>query len=212
MIHRTLTLIAAIILTAISASAKAANVPTDANIGGHVIDKENGEHITGCIVKILGSNMATMTDASGHYIFRDLRPGEYTLEVSYMGYSNLKKSTSVKSHRTVELNFEIEPDAFMLDQVVVTSSKTETRRRESASLVNVLSGNTFLNVGACSLADGLDFQPGVRVENDCQELRFHPGKNQRPRRTLLTDTDELASSILGPHRSIRPGADTGQHD
>ena len=60
----------------------------------------------------------------------------------------------------------------MLDQVVVTSSKTETRRRESASLVNVLSGNTFLNVGACSLADGLDFQPGVRVENDCQNCGF----------------------------------------
>lgn len=172
MIHRTLTLIAAVILAAISASANAANTPTDANIGGHVIDKENGEHITGCIVKILGSNLTTMTDASGHYVFRDLRPGDYTLEVSYMGYSNLKKSTSVKSHQTVELNFEIEPDAFMLDQVVVTSSKTETRRRESASLVNVLSGNTFLNVGACSLADGLDFQPGVRVENDCQNCGF----------------------------------------
>ena len=172
MIHRTLTLIVAVILAAISASANAANTPTDANIGGHVIDKENGEHITGCIVKILGSNLATMTDASGHYVFRDLRPGDYTLEVSYMGYSNLKKSTSVKSHQTIELNFEIEPDAFMLDQVVVTSSKTETRRRESASLVNVLSGNTFLNVGACSLADGLDFQPGVRVENDCQNCGF----------------------------------------
>ena len=37
----------------------------------------------------------------------------------------------------------------MLDQVVVTSSKTETRRRESPSLVNVLSGKTFLDVGAC---------------------------------------------------------------
>ncbi len=36
----------------------------------------------------------------------------------------------------------------------------------------MLSGNTFLNVGACSLADGLDFQPGVRVENDCQNCGF----------------------------------------
>ena len=55
---------------------------------------------------------------------------------------------------------------------MVTSSKTETKRRESPSLVNVLSGKTFLNVGACSLADGLDFQPGVRVENDCQNCGF----------------------------------------
>lgn len=171
MIHRTLTLVVAAIMTAISASAWAAT-PTDANIAGHVIDTDNGEHITGCIVKILGSNLMTMTDASGHYVFRDLQPGDYTLEVSYMGYRSSKKNTHVANGQTVELNFDISPDAFMLDQVVVTSSKTETRRRESASLVNVLSGNTFLNVGACTLADGLDFQPGVRVENDCQNCGF----------------------------------------
>ena len=171
MIHKTLTLIVVVIIAAISASAYA-TPPTDANIAGHVIDTENGEHIPGCIVKIQGSSLVTMTDGSGHFIFRDLRPGEYTLEVSYLGYQTQQKKTSVAKGHTVELNFEIAPDAFLLDQVVVTSSKTETRRRESASLVNVLSGNTFLNVGACSLADGLDFQPGVRVETDCQNCGF----------------------------------------
>ena len=114
----------------------------------------------------------TFPDASGHYIFRDLTPGTYTLEVSFMGYSSQKKSTEIKSGQTVELNFDIRPDAFMLDQVVVTSSKTETVRRESPSLVNVVSGKTLLNIGASSLADGLDFQPGVRVENDCQNCGF----------------------------------------
>lgn len=145
---------------------------SDANIGGHVIDAENGEHIPGCLVKIAGTDIATVTDPSGHYVFRDLRPGAYTVEVSFMGYESMKKSTSVDFGQTVELNFEIYPDAFMLDQIVVTSSKTELRRRESPALVNVLSGQTFMTVGACSLADGLDFQPGVRVENDCQNCGF----------------------------------------
>lgn len=145
---------------------------SDANITGHVVDKDTGEHIPGCLVVILNSEYATMTDASGHYIFRDLSPGEYEIQVSFMGYRTQKKSTSVAANKTVELNFEVEEDAFMLDQVVVTSSKTETRRKESPSLVNVMSGKTFLNVGACSLADGLDFQPGVRVENDCQNCGF----------------------------------------
>ena len=36
----------------------------------------------------------------------------------------------------------------------------------------MVTGKTFLNVGACTLADGLDFQPGVRVENDCQNCGF----------------------------------------
>ena len=169
MIRRTLSLIA-VLMAAVSASALAA--VSDANIGGHVIDADNGEHIPGCLVKISGTNLATMTDGSGHYVFRDLTPGTYTLEVSMLGYRTESKKTAVEAQQTVELNFEIAPDAFMLDQVVVTSSKTETRRRESPSLVNVLSGKTFLEVGACSLADGLDFQPGVRVENDCQNCGF----------------------------------------
>lgn len=145
---------------------------TDANIVGHVVDAADGEHLPGCLVKILDTKLATMTDGSGHYIFRDLKPGEYTLEVSFMGYASSRKTATVAAGQTVELNFEIEDDAFMLDQVVVTSSKTEIRRRESPSLVNIVSANTLLNVGACSLADGLDFQPGVRVENDCQNCGF----------------------------------------
>lgn len=63
-------------------------------------------------------------------------------------------------------------DVFMLDQVVVTSSKSEVKRRESPSLVNVMTGKLLTTVGACSLADGLSFQPGVRVENDCQNCGF----------------------------------------
>ncbi len=146
--------------------------PTDANIVGHMVDALSDEHMPGCLVRILDTKLATMTDGSGHYVFRDLKPGEYTLEVTFMGFAPARKSTEVQAGQTVELNFEIEDDAFMLDQVVVTSSKTEIKRRESPTLVNIVSGATLATVGACSLADGLDFQPGVRVENDCQNCGF----------------------------------------
>ena len=149
-----------------------ARIVSDANISGHVIDGETGDHLPGCLVRILGSDMKVITDASGHYVFRDLEPGGYTLEVSMSGYMTETKSAEAVEGRSTELNFEVRPDAFMLNQVVVTSSKTEIRRRESPALVNVISGNTFQAVGACSLADGLDFQPGVRVENDCQNCGF----------------------------------------
>lgn len=145
---------------------------SDANITGHVIDNESGEHLPGCLVRINNTDLAVMTDASGHYLFRDLVPGEYELTVSMTGYRTQSKKVYISANRSIELNFEVLPDAFMLDQVVVTSSKTETARRNSPSLVNVLSGKTFINVGAASLADGLDFQPGVRVENDCQNCGF----------------------------------------
>ncbi len=160
--------LAFILAFAVTAHAKV----SEANIGGHVIDAETGEHMPYYLVKVLGTKLATLTDASGHYIFRDLTPGEYTLEASFTGYKTKSVKVSVKSGQSVEANFDVEPDAFMLDQVVVTSSKSEIKRRESPSLVSVVPGKIFDRIGACSLADGLDFQPGVRVENDCQNCGF----------------------------------------
>lgn len=152
--------------------ASVARVATDANISGHVIDGESGEHMPYCIIKIAGSSRVAMTDGSGHYIFRDLTPGSYSVEASYSGFKTETKSVTVAQGATVELNFRLEPDAFLLEQVVVVSSKSETKRRESPALVSVLTGKLFERVGACSLADGLNFQPGVRVENDCQNCGF----------------------------------------
>lgn len=163
---------AAVALVMAAVAVAAPSAASDANIGGHVIEGENGEHLPYCLVKIIGTNLATLTDASGHYVFRDLTPGEYTLEASFTGYKPQTRKVNLSAKQTLEVNFEIQPDAFMLDQVVVTSSKSEVARRESPSLVNVVTGKTFINVGAVSLADGLDFQPGVRVENDCQNCGF----------------------------------------
>ncbi len=145
---------------------------TDANIVGHVVDTENGEHLPYYLIKILDTKTSTLTDGSGHYVFRDLKPGDYTLEASCPGYAKMTKAVSVGHGQTVEVNFDVSPDAFMLDQVVVTSSKSEVKRRESPALVNVVSSKIFERLGACSLADGLSFQPGVRVENDCQNCGF----------------------------------------
>ncbi len=146
--------------------------PSDANINGHVIDAETGEHLPYCLITLPGTSLSCLTDASGHYVIRDLHPGRYTLSASYTGFVTEQRTVDIRPDQTLEVNFELHVDAFMLDQVVVTSSKSETKRRESPSLVNVTPGRLLVDVGACSLADGLDFQPGVRVENDCQNCGF----------------------------------------
>ena len=161
-----------ILLTSILLSFNTLAASTDANIGGHVLDGETGEHMPYCLVAIKDTRLATMTDASGHFVFRDLAPGTYTVEATYTGFKAQTRTVVVNAGQSVELNFELNPDAFMLDQLVVTSSKSETKRRESSSLVNVIPSAIFSQVSACSLADGLAFQPGVRVENDCQNCGF----------------------------------------
>lgn len=156
----------------VAVSAFAQPIVGDAHIAGHVIDAETGEHIPYYLVQIKDIRLGTMTDDSGHYILSDLKPGTYSVEASCIGFKTQTKTVSVSAGQTFELNFEAVPDAFMLDQVVVTSSKSDQVRRLSPSLVNVTPGRIFDAIGACSLADGLSLQPGVRVENDCQNCGF----------------------------------------
>lgn len=145
---------------------------SDANIIGHVIEKGTDEHLPGFTIRLLDSSIGVVTDISGHYAIRHLKPGEYTVEASCAGYVTQKKTIDILSKQTVELNFEVSPDAFQLEQVVVTGNKSEVKRRNSSSLINVLGAPAFDLVGASCLADGLCFQPGVRVENDCQNCGF----------------------------------------
>ncbi|MDE6396838.1 MAG: TonB-dependent receptor, partial [Muribaculaceae bacterium] len=147
-------------------------VLSDAHLVGHVVDKTTGEHQPFYTIHIEGTSLGAITDNSGHYSIHHIPSGTYTVEASSVGYLPQRKTVVLSDTSTVILNFDVVPDQFMLDQVVVTGSKTETKRRESPSLINVVPAQLFDKVGACSLADGLSFQPGVRVENDCQNCGF----------------------------------------
>lgn len=145
---------------------------SDAHIMGHIVDAETGEHLSYYPVRLVGTSIGTVTDATGHYVLRNIKPGHYELEAAMIGYAAQVKPVDVEAGKTVEIDFNVAPDAFMLDQVVVTGSKSETKRRSCPVLVNVVTDKLFGMVNACSLADGLSFQPGVRVENDCQNCGF----------------------------------------
>ena len=150
----------------------ASNKLSDSHISGHVIDKATGEHIPFMTIILEGTSNATTTDATGHYFLKNLPLGTYKIKASGIGYIPEQRDVIIKPDKTIEINFELSEDMLQLEQVVVTGNKSEVKRRNSSSLVNVLQGKIFDMVGAASLADGLNFQPGVRVENDCQNCGF----------------------------------------
>ena len=145
---------------------------TDANVVGHVIDKKTGEHLPYVTIRLTGTTYGTMTDATGHYFLKNVENGKYTIEASCIGYISQQYEVTIKSDITQEVNFLLVEDVMQLEQIVVTGNKGEVKRRNSSTLVNVLNAKTFDLVSACSLADGLNFQLGVRVENNCQNCGF----------------------------------------
>ena len=164
-------LMSALLVSTVGALSAAERL-TDAHISGHTVEKSTAEHIPFVTVRLIGTSIGTNTDATGHYFLKNVPEGDYQIEVSCIGYISQTTNVKVRKNKTVEVNFELEPDVFQIETVVVTGNKSEVKRRDSSSLVNIVNAQLFDVVGASCLAEGLNFQPGVRVENDCQNCGF----------------------------------------
>ena len=143
---------------------------TDANIFGDV--KSGKEHIPFATVYIEGSTIGTTTNGSGHYMLINLPVGKHVIIAKSMGYTTVKKEVIVEANKTLEINFILEQEVMSLEQVVVTGTKTFQRITRAPVIVNVLEGKSIDAVQACNISEGLRFQPGLRVETDCQTCNY----------------------------------------
>lgn len=173
---------------------------TDANLNGHVIDKNTGEHVPFVTIVLKGTTLGTATDETGHYFLKNLPLGPHTIQVNGVGYRSCEKQILLKQGETHELNFEIEEDLIQLETVVISANKNATNRMEAPVVVNVLTPKLFENTNSVCLAQGLSFQPGLRVENNCQNCGFQQVRINGldgPYTQLLLDGKALFSSLNG---------------
>lgn len=174
--------------------------PSDANIVGHVVDARTREHLSFITLFLKGTTIGTSTDASGHYYLKNLPEGKFTLVMKSLGYKTVEKTVVLKRGKTQEVNFEAEEDQIALDAVVVSANRNETTRRLAPSLVNVLDSKMFETANASCLAEGLNFQPGVRVENNCQNCGFQQVRInglEGPYTQILVDSRPIFSALTG---------------
>ena len=173
---------------------------TDAHIVGDVKDAKTGEHIPFITVMVKNTMIATATDATGHYFLKNLPVGKITLSVSGMGYQTVEKEVEIKMGETLEVNIITQEELISLNEIVVSANRNETNRKEASVIVGVLSPFVFKAANSNSLAQGLNFQSGVRVENNCQNCGFMQVRINGldgPYSQLLIDSRPVFSALSG---------------
>ncbi len=173
---------------------------TEASVHGHVLDKNTGEHVPFLVVSLKGTTVGTSTADSGHYFLEHLPEGDFVLQVSGVGYKTAYKEITLKDGVALEVNFYVEEDNVMLDGVVVSANRSETARMMAPTLVNVVNMETYERVNATSLSQGLVFQPGVRVENNCQNCSYQQVRINGldgPYTQILIDSRPIFSALAG---------------
>ena len=57
------------------------------DVWGIIKDKKNNNPLPGANIMIKGTSIGTSSNEEGYYILRDLKVGNYVIQVSYIGYN-----------------------------------------------------------------------------------------------------------------------------
>lgn len=145
---------------------------TDANIVGHVTD-ENGVHIAFATIILKNTTIGSATDETGHFTLINMPMGKFTVQASAMGYKSEEKEIELVKNKTIELKFNLKTDVLGLEQVVVTADRNDKHRKDASVIVNTITPKLFEIAQTVSISDGLNFCPGLRMENNCQNCGFN---------------------------------------
>lgn len=173
---------------------------TDANLVGDVTDAKTGEHIPYINITINNTVIGTTTDRSGHYFLKNLPVGKFTVRVSGIGYNTVEKEVQFVAGKTLELNFVVSESSLSLNEVVVSANRNEANKKDASVIVGVISPKIFAASNAVCMAQGLNFQPGVRVETNCGTCGFTQVRINGldgPYSQILIDSRPVFSALSG---------------
>jgi len=141
-----------------------------ASIKGKVLSE--GEAVPYAAVYIEGVEKGTSADERGEFEINALSEGAYDVQVSALGYMTINRSIHLEAGQDLAIDFSLKKDVLNLSQVVVTGSRNQIERYNSPVIVNTIDAKTFEATQSINVADGLNFSPGLRVENNCQNCGF----------------------------------------
>lgn len=187
-----------LLISMCAASAQTSRVKSDSHITGHIIDTETAEHIPYVAIGIKGTTHGALSDATGHFLLKNLPVGQHTLVASFTGYESTEQIVEVEAGKTIEVKLSLRSKLFDIDQVVVTGTRNETNKRESSTIVNVVSNKLFESTASTNVAEVLNFQSGLRVEYSCSncgvpQLRINGLEGQYSQ--ILLDSRPIFSSL-----------------
>jgi len=116
----------------------------NAYVSGKVVDEKN-QPLPGASVTIGGTTLGATTDVDGNFRINDVKPGTYTLTANFIGYNIIKKTITVSGSANVQANFQMQPTAQSLNEVVVVGYGTVRKSDVTGAVTNL--GSKDLNPG-----------------------------------------------------------------
>ncbi len=145
------------------------------SIRGKVTDTETGEPLIGANVFLKQTGQGTVTDLDGNFVLRDVPPGPYDVECTYLGYKKQRVVGVVVKEDGIKLvYFRLSAgDEEMEVDVVITAEAARNlevsmlaKRKNSAKLLETLSSEQIFQQGDEDVGSALRHLTNISVENN----------------------------------------------
>jgi len=131
---------------------------------GKITDSKNGEAIQGAIV-FINYNYMAYTNNDGNYVIKGIHEGDYSIKVSRIGYKPVTVSIKIDSINTIK-DFVLEPSPIELDEVIVSTARTDKYLRNSPYSELLIPKEKIQNKPHQTLSDILKDEPGISLLRD----------------------------------------------
>jgi hypothetical protein len=168
-------------------------------ISGSLRDKDSGEDLLYATVFIKNTTIGTTTNEYGFYSLT-LEEGEYTIVYSYMGYTNVEKSITLKAN--AKQNVEMSSTSQKIEEVVVTAERQDKNvTRNETGIVKVDMKDAKLIpvfLGEQDVLKTMQLMPGVSSSSESSS-GFHVRGGSIDQNLILLDESPVynASHLLG---------------
>ncbi|WP_405205681.1 TonB-dependent receptor [Aquimarina sp. LLG6339-5] len=141
------------------------------NLKGNINTIESSLPYANITISNPSFNTYTSADGDGFFEIKNIPTGDYRLKISSLGHQTLTENITITTNNPTK-KFILREDRLNLDQVVVSATRNRVNRKNAPVVVNVLSPKLLEATQSISISEGLNYSPGVRVENNCQNCGF----------------------------------------
>ncbi|HTG65977.1 MAG TPA: carboxypeptidase-like regulatory domain-containing protein, partial [Flavobacterium sp.] len=132
----------------------------------------------GVAVALKNTKHSALTNFSGQYEFKNVKPGNYVLNINGVGIKAISENITIKSNQTFTKNFKLTENKEELNEVIVKKNKYK-QDKPSLSLrlntpvleipqnIQIISGQTLKDQQITSMSDGVirNVSGAVRLEH-----------------------------------------------
>lgn len=137
------------------------------SISGKVVDAKTGEPVIGAAVNVEDTGIWAISDENGKFFLPDIRPGDYAVQFSCLGFVDKRLSFVVKKY-IPNLTIKLDQNTLALNSVVVTAERDKegmnTSLKFGANALNHLQMSNVTDISAL-LPGGKTVNPDLTTDN-----------------------------------------------